>query len=183
MFPAPPNFSAAVHPMPSFGFGPASPFSNAANVPQAQFLSQDPLHQGGDPNSPELFKSNVQLLQQQVLDLQEFARRVLAKIQNAYQTGSSPATTEADIATLKQMLGLVTETMRQSGVGALPVLHGAMSGATAVPSEAQLLAGTTQNLRTVYNRLQRAQDSAAVAANLLAMDHAPVRVVSQAAQK
>lgn len=69
--------------------------------------------------------------------------------------------------------------MRQSGVGALPVLH---SGA-AVPSEAQLLAGTTQNLRTVYNQLQRAQDSAAVAANLLAMDHAPARVASQAAQK
>lgn len=80
MFPAPPNFSAAVHPIPSFGFVPASPFNNVANVPQGQFLPPDLLHQGGDPNSPELFKHNVQMLQRQVLDLQSFARRVLANM-------------------------------------------------------------------------------------------------------
>ena len=80
MFPAPPNFSAAVHPIPPFGFGPTSPFSNAANVSQGQFLPQDPLHQGGDPTSPELLKNNVRLIHQQVLELQVFARRVLANM-------------------------------------------------------------------------------------------------------
>ena len=118
--------------------------------------------------------------------------------QSAYQTGKSPATTEgahallcslvshrltrdtlADIATLKRMLGHLTESMRQSGVGALPVLHG---GAT-VPNEAQLFKITTDNVRAVYTKLQSARDSSAVVANLLAMDHAPVRVASQALQK
>lgn len=77
------------------------------------------------------------------------------------------------------MLALVLETMRQSGVGALPVLPTLGGIPATVPTEAQLLASTTQNLRVLYEKLQRSQESAAVAANLLSMDHTSARTVPQ----
>jgi hypothetical protein len=77
------------------------------------------------------------------------------------------------------MLALVLETMRQSGVGALPVLPTAGGIPAAVPTEAQLLASTTQNLRALYEKLQRSQESAAVSANLLSMDHPSARTGAQ----
>ncbi|KAF8190059.1 hypothetical protein BJ912DRAFT_1058764 [Pholiota molesta] len=175
MFPAPPNFSTAVHPLPPFSFGSSAPFPNAPNVPQQSFLPQDPLHQRtADPNSPEVFKNNVTMLHQQVSGCKR-----LREGQNAYQTGNSPAHTEADIATLKQMLALVLDAMRQSGVGALPVLPTVGGIPAAVPTEAQLLASTTQNLRALYEKLQRSQESAAVSANLLLMDHPSARTGAQ----
>lgn len=46
---------------------------------QQAFLPPDhSLHQGTDPNSPELFKQNIQLVQENVVRLQELARRVSA---------------------------------------------------------------------------------------------------------
>ncbi|KAF8959871.1 hypothetical protein BDZ97DRAFT_1666647 [Flammula alnicola] len=179
MLPAPPNFSTGAQPLPPFSlqgtFGSGAPFGPNQ---QASFLSQplqDPLHQGADPNSPEVFKNNIRLVQQQVLELQTFARRVLLSIQNAYQAGNSPAHTEADISTLKQMIALVIENMRQSGVGALPMIPASSSGVPVVQNEGQLLISTTRNLRTLYEKLQKSQDSAAVAANLLSMDHGQAR--------
>ncbi|KAF9482950.1 hypothetical protein BDN70DRAFT_373863 [Pholiota conissans] len=206
MFPAPPNFSAAVHPLPSYSYTPSTSFPNVPTVPQQPFLTQDPhqLSQSqADLGSPEAFKENLQVVLEQVLQVQEFARRaltcmyvgVIARLsvcggcgsdaailydrQNAYQTGNSRQNTDATLTRLKQMLALVIETMRQSGVGALPVLQTIDGMPPAVPTEAELLASTAQNLSTLYQKLQRSQDSAAVAANLLSMDHPAGRVGSQ----
>ncbi|KAF8148646.1 hypothetical protein B0H34DRAFT_668360 [Crassisporium funariophilum] len=137
-------------------------------------MSQDSssLHQGTDPNSPELFKRNIRNVQEQVIQLQTLARRVLSEIQNAYQTGNSPAHTEANITALKQTLQLVVEMMRQTGVGALPLLPpSTASSPPALPTEQKLLADTTKGLQVLYDKLQRSQESAAVAANLLSLEN------------
>lgn len=75
----------------------------------------------------------------------------------------SPSIT-ADIATLKQGLKVITDTMRQTGVGALPLLP---AGSTAAPSEQQMIHDTGRAVQALYEKLKRSQESAAVVANLL----------------
>ncbi|KAJ7655970.1 hypothetical protein DFH06DRAFT_992101 [Mycena polygramma] len=126
------------------------------------------LHQGTDPNSPELFKQNMQLVQQSVIQLQDAAKRALDGIQNAYRAGSTPTQTEADLATLKQTLQMVLEQMRQTGVGGLPLLPVPDGNHHPVlPGEEQMIAQTTRAVQVLYDQLKRGQDSAAVVANLL----------------
>ncbi|KAJ7479659.1 hypothetical protein FB451DRAFT_1239513, partial [Mycena latifolia] len=150
------------------------PFSSAQGFPNSQtFLPQTTsqehsLHQGADPNSPELFKQNLQLVQQHVLSLQEVAKRVLDGIINAYRAGRTPTQTEADLATLKQTLQMVADLMRHTGVGGLPLLPVADGTETApLPTEEQLITQTTRAVQVLYDQLKRGQDSAAVIANLL----------------
>ena len=55
----------------TFGPGPQQqPFLSQTN-------QQDLLQQNADPNSPEVFKENLRIVQQQVMELQDFAKRVL----------------------------------------------------------------------------------------------------------
>jgi len=99
---------------------------------------------------------------------------VLSRIQNAYQTGNNPLVTESEIENLKQSLYLVIETMRNTGVGALPLLpFQPNSEAAPVPTEQQLLADTTRSLQALYDKVQRSYDSASAVANLLSTDHIP----------
>ncbi|KAJ7669589.1 hypothetical protein B0H17DRAFT_949242 [Mycena rosella] len=157
------------------GYPPLQPPFNPVQFPPGtNFLPQSnsqeqSLHQGGaDPNSPALFKHNLQLVQQNLIRLQTVAKRALDGIQNAYRTGRTPTQTEADLATLKQTLQLVTEMMRQSGVGGLPLLPVPDGNApTALPTEEQMIAKTTHAVQVLYDQLKRGQDSAAVVANLL----------------
>ncbi|KAF8703050.1 hypothetical protein AX14_014248 [Amanita brunnescens Koide BX004] len=161
------------------------------------FLSADPyLPQTGpspDPNSPETFRQNLQLVQQHTMQVQSLARSALAGIQNAYHPGTNPSQTSSDLANLKQAIQLLLKVMRQSGVGGLPLLalpslqgtDAAMSvgetlgldaantgtgGITSiqVPSEEKLLEDTTNGIKVLFERQKRSQESAAVVANLLA---------------
>ncbi|KAF5312947.1 hypothetical protein D9619_003800 [Psilocybe cf. subviscida] len=125
-----------------------------------------------DQNTPEAFKTNALLVTQQVLELNAFAKRVLLSIQNAYESGNSPARTEAEISTLKQALTMLIEKLRASGVGALPLLP---NDATASPTEQQLQELTNRNLQVLYEKLQTSYKSAEVAASLLVTDHAGQR--------
>ncbi|KAJ6566140.1 hypothetical protein B0H19DRAFT_940509 [Mycena capillaripes] len=150
-------------------FNPVQGFNNSNFLPQAT-SQEHSLHQGGtDPNSPDLFKQNLQLLQQNVLQLQEVAKRALDGIQNAYRGGRTPTQTEADLATLKQTLQMVSEQMRQTGVGGLPLLPvpDGNHPPSALPTEDQLILQTTRAIQVLYDQLKRGQDSAAVVANLL----------------
>jgi hypothetical protein len=80
----------------------------------------------------------------------------------------------AEIENLKQNLYLVIETMRNTGVGALPLLPlQPNSEATPVPTEQQLLTDTTRSLQALYDKVQRSYDSASAVANLLSTDHVP----------
>ena len=121
---------------------------------------------------------------------------VITTSQNAYQTGNNPLVTEcefyflktilildiffffvsAEIENLKQDLYLVIETMRNTGVGALPLLPlqpNSENEATPVPTEQQLLTDTTRSLKALYDKVQRSYDSASAVANLLSTDHIP----------
>ncbi|KAF8218982.1 hypothetical protein L208DRAFT_1377811 [Tricholoma matsutake] len=159
---------------PAFNSVPVQSFSN-----QQPFLPPDhSLHQGADPNSPELFKQNIQLVQENVVRLQELAQRASVGIQHAYHPGNSPIETEANIASVKQTLDVIADIMRQSGVGALPLLPvpSATDISLAPPSEQQLMFDTNRSIQALYDKLKRSQDSAAVVANLLsAPDYASTR--------
>ncbi|KAI0329356.1 hypothetical protein GY45DRAFT_1224398, partial [Cubamyces sp. BRFM 1775] len=76
---------------------------------------------GADLNSPEMFKQNIQLAQDQVLRVQALASSALAGIEHAYHPRTSPVQTAADIAALKQAIQVLVDFLRQTGVGALPL--------------------------------------------------------------
>ncbi|KAG5220242.1 hypothetical protein IMY05_C4639000100 [Salix suchowensis] len=84
---------------------------------------------------------------------------------------STRGLTIADLETLKQSLQFLSDILRQSGVGALPLLPSSRSGRhgvdVAVPSEAQLIVDTTNAVTALYDRLKRKQDGSAVVAGLL----------------
>jgi hypothetical protein len=52
-------------------------FPTGQNFLQQTTSQEHSLHQGADPNSPALFKQNLQLVQQSVLRLQDDAKRAL----------------------------------------------------------------------------------------------------------
>ncbi|KAJ7037147.1 hypothetical protein C8F04DRAFT_428230 [Mycena alexandri] len=166
----------AAYPSLQQSFNAVQGFPPQGFLPQTTSQEQS-LHQGTDPNSPELFKQNLQLVQQNVHRLQDVAKRALDGIQNAYRAGRTPTQTDADLATLKQTLQIVSDQMRQTGVGALPVLPvpDANNPPPVLPTEEQLITQTTRAVQLMYDQLKRGQDSAAVGANLLtSTDRAPV---------
>ncbi|KAL1737945.1 hypothetical protein HDZ31DRAFT_10479, partial [Schizophyllum fasciatum] len=85
-------------------------------------LQQDQGQGQGDPNSPETFKSNLDVIYQQFTDLLRISRTVLDGMQNAYHRGNSPTQSQAAIAQLKGHLQMLAEMLRHSGVGALPLV-------------------------------------------------------------
>jgi len=96
----------------------------------------------------------------------------LSGIENAYHVGSTPSRTEADIAALKQNLQILSELLRQTGVGALPLLPmpadlALSQAAPVMPTEEMMLTDTSRSVQVLYERMKRTQESAAVVANLL----------------
>lgn len=76
----------------------------------------------------------------------------------------------ADTTTLKQALQMLSEFMRHSGVGALPLIPlPTDSGQLVAPvvTEETILADTTKNVGVLYKRMKRNQDSAAVVVSLM----------------
>ncbi|EPQ51673.1 hypothetical protein GLOTRDRAFT_112444 [Gloeophyllum trabeum ATCC 11539] len=132
-----------------------------------QFLSQpfpESSLQGTDPNSPELFKQNMHIAQELLARISENARSALMSIENAYHPGTSLAQTAAYVTVLKQQIQALVTLMRQSGVGALPLLTPAMG---VMPPEEQLLADATKGIQFLYEKNKRIQDSAGIVASLL----------------
>lgn len=78
----------------------------------------------------------------------------------------------AEIENLRRNISIVVETMRHTGVGALPILA-PNSEATSVPTESQLLTDTSRSLQALYDKVQRSHDSATAVASLLSTDHVP----------
>ncbi|KAK7053377.1 hypothetical protein VNI00_004003 [Paramarasmius palmivorus] len=169
-------------------FGQQSP-SSASNSGFLQSLGTSPMTsllpgmQSGqsiasDPNSVDTFKQNIQMVLENVIRTQTIARSALTGITNAYHPGSSSAQTQSDIATLQQNLHLLSDMMRHTGVGALPLIP--VTGATndpsndvsmvtetTVPTEDQMLAQASHAIQVLYDRLKKLQDTAGVVANLL----------------
>ncbi|KAL4260876.1 Mediator complex subunit 11 [Pleurotus pulmonarius] len=133
--------------------------SSSNNLGVPSLVSSDSIrlvHQGADPNSPDTFKENIHLIRDHVERINILARTVLRNSQEAYTPGIFPYQAEADLETLKQSLQFLSDILRQSGVGALPLLSSSRSEHhgvdVAVPSEAQLIADTTNAVTAVYDR-------------------------------
>ncbi|PPQ72545.1 hypothetical protein CVT25_004879, partial [Psilocybe cyanescens] len=163
----------------NFGSG-----SSYGQHPQPRYLSQallqDPLHQGADPNSPEVFKNKILVVHQQVRDLQTFARKVLSAmyindfmIHIRRQSWGGLLDAECsyytDIAALKQMLAIVMKKLRKLGIRALPLVPPDL--ALIVSNEKALLENRMASVRALHKKLQRSQDSAAVVTNLFMADY------------
>jgi len=71
------------------------------------------------------------------------------------------------IESLKQCIQNLYDTLRHSGIGALPLPP---PNATSIPNEQQLLSEASRSVQVLYETLKRSQDSAAVVANLLGGD-------------
>ncbi|KAH7923749.1 hypothetical protein BV22DRAFT_1035949 [Leucogyrophana mollusca] len=146
--------------LPSSNFPVASSFLSQSSM-------QDSVH--SDPNSPEALKQNIQTAQEFVSRVNSLARSCLNGIDQAYQPGINPAQTSADFAALDHALRSLSDFLRQTGVGALPLSpppdpHKAPS---APPTEQELLAEAGRNVQTLYEKQKRSQESAAIVANLL----------------
>ncbi|KAG7095385.1 hypothetical protein E1B28_006141 [Marasmius oreades] len=132
-----------------------------------------------DPNSVETFKQNIQTILEYVMRTQNIARSALNGITNAYHPGSSSAQTQADLANLQQNLHLISDMMRHSGVGALPLLAAppspvvgptndvSMSQEPTPPAEDTMVADATRSIEVLYDRLRKVQEAAGVVGNLL----------------
>ncbi|KAL9715569.1 hypothetical protein Ac2012v2_000010 [Leucoagaricus gongylophorus] len=130
-----------------------------------------------DPHSSEAFKQNLRVALEYTTTLRENARRALTGIQNAYHVGNNPSQTQDDIATTKETLSVLVDLIERSGVGALPLLvatrhdrdnaPGRKEIPPSPPTEKQLVETTTKRVQVHFEKLKRAQESAAaVATNL-----------------
>jgi len=78
-----------------------------------------------------------------------------------------------DIAAAKQTLAIIIDLMERSGVGALPLLDIDTSGGAKFHTEEQLVEMATKQVQFNFEKLKRAQESAAVVTNLLTTEHRP----------
>lgn len=67
---------------------------------------------------------------------------------------------------------LTIQTLCQSGVGALPLLpiprsNTSISAASQIPTEEELVFSLTKGLQVLYDKVQKAQENAAIVGNLL----------------
>jgi len=166
-------------PAPSISSETAASVSNYSLTPNyspafpqhtPDYLPQSLADQSLDPNSPQRFKQNIQLVQQHVARVNSLARNALNGIENAYLSGTTPSQTEVNIAALKQNVQLLSDLMQQTGVGALPLLNlpsDSSQPASVIPTEEMMLVDSARSVQTLYDKLKRSQESATVVANLL----------------
>lgn len=120
-----------------------------------------------DLNSPETFKTYLDIIYQQFNDLLRISRTVLDGMQNAYHRGNSPTQSQAAIAQLSGHLQMLAEMLRQSGVGALPLVDRPPTDPPTGYTEAQLEENTKQSIERLYERLNRSHAAAGAVASLI----------------
>ncbi|KAJ3555907.1 hypothetical protein NM688_g2319 [Phlebia brevispora] len=138
-------------------FGPQS-FPSSHSLPDVALTGAD---RDRDMNSPEAFRHNIHLVHQQVLRIQSLARSALVEIEHAYHPRRSP--TPAYMVALKQALQTLVDQLRQSGVGALPL----MNPTDPLPTEETLMADLEKSIKHEYDDLKRLSSDATVVFNLL----------------
>lgn len=121
-----------------------------------------------DPNSPDLFKSNIELAQQHVARIQQMSQNIISSIERAYQpNGNHAMQASSDIISLKHMLDSFADFLRETGVGSLPLLP---PDPTAMPAEQHMIEDMTKTVQQLFERRQKMQDNAASVASLLSTE-------------
>ncbi|KAF8515498.1 hypothetical protein BU17DRAFT_51612 [Hysterangium stoloniferum] len=134
---------------------------------------QDPHAFGGlvsgpqlDPNSPEVFKNNIDIAQQHILRIQQTVQNAIGAIERAYNPNCNYAIQASEIISLKHALDAFADFLRESGVGSLPVMPFDPEN---LPTQQQMIEGMTKSVQTLYEKRQRLQDNAGAVASLLAI--------------
>ncbi|KAI0001668.1 hypothetical protein BJV77DRAFT_1063092 [Russula vinacea] len=110
-----------------------------------------PPAQPDDPNSPVLFKGNIDLVQTQISTVRSLAHEALNAIKGAYQPGSSPSHAAESIAALRQCLRTLNDILYTTGVGSLPLLP---PEATKPFTEEQLADQANKAISTLFTSIQ-----------------------------
>ncbi|KAI0275024.1 hypothetical protein BC834DRAFT_850713 [Gloeopeniophorella convolvens] len=147
-------------------------FSFSSPFPTMASFGHPPPAQPEDPNSPALFKENVKTVQSQINFVRTLAHQALHSIKGAYQPGSSPAQIAQNLATLRQNLQVLNETLLNSGVGSLPLLPPETAGP---PTEEQLAEQANRAISALFTLHTRMQETASVTANIMAAPEQALR--------
>ncbi|KAI0319781.1 hypothetical protein OF83DRAFT_1281688 [Amylostereum chailletii] len=164
------TFFSSTQPSQSISFGDLSftssqPF-NSSTYPGSQSLTDA---SNLDPNNVEIFKENLQLVQNQTAHLQNLAEKALEGIRSAYHADADSAKTAAHLAELRQAILDLQDLLISSGIGGLPLLA---LDTPHPPPEEQLANHTANVIKELFTLRTRQQEAAIVAANLLtAPDH------------
>ncbi|KAI0828461.1 hypothetical protein BC628DRAFT_1417474 [Trametes gibbosa] len=154
----------------SFGFDVAGNLSLPSSYSQPLLGSQSGSLSNLDLNSPEVFKQNIQIIQNLVSRIQVLTRSAIAGIEQAYHQDVNPVQTATLIDTLKRSLLELVEALRTSGVGALPLEPPPVPDPR---TDEQLLAEATRTVQALYERQRRIQEGASVVTNLLGATDQP----------
>ncbi|KAL0575220.1 hypothetical protein V5O48_006759 [Marasmius crinis-equi] len=184
----------ALHNADMQNFAQASPSSSTGpgfmqSIVSTGNLSQQSNPVANDPNSVETFKQNIQMILEYVMTTQSIARSALSGITNAYHSSSSSTQTQADLASLQQNLHLISDMMRHTGVGALPLLASPSSSVVgptnddvpmsqepiSPPTEDEMLAQANRSITVLYERLRKVQEAAGVVGSLLGSSGQPTQ--------
>ncbi|KAI0068143.1 hypothetical protein BV25DRAFT_1818515 [Artomyces pyxidatus] len=125
-----------------------------------------------DPNSPELFKENIKVVQTHISHVQSLARVALDGIERAYHTQANPTQIADQIAALRQSLHTLSELLVSTGVGALPIIP---PDVTQAPSEEELAKQATKAVQLLFNRHSEYQASANIVADIMSVSDQAAR--------
>ncbi|KAF9648733.1 hypothetical protein BDM02DRAFT_3186843 [Thelephora ganbajun] len=116
---------------------------------------------------PEQFR-NIQVALEQVNRVQSLAREVMFGMENAYQPTTHVSRTAQEILALKAAIVALDDFLRETGLGALPVLPpGTVLGSPLPFTEEDLLGEVSKGVQMLYEKSKRTYDSAKIVADLL----------------
>jgi len=111
---------------------------------------------------------NVQVALEQVNRVQSLAREVMFGMENAYQPTTHVSRTAQEILALKAAIAALDDFLRETGLGALPILPpGTVLGAPPPFTEEDLLGDVSKGVQVLYEKSKRTHDSAKIVSDLL----------------
>jgi len=111
---------------------------------------------------------NVQVALEQVNRVQSLAREVMFGMENAYQPTTHVSRTTQEILALKAAIAGLDDLLRETGLGALPILPSGTGLGSPLPfTEEELLGEVLKGVQALYEKSERKHDSAKIVSDLL----------------
>ncbi|KAF9790654.1 hypothetical protein BJ322DRAFT_1104308 [Thelephora terrestris] len=111
---------------------------------------------------------NIQIALDHVNRVQSLAREVMFGMENAYQPTTHVSRTAQEIQALKVAIAALDDFLRETGLGALPILPpGTIFGSPMSFTEEELLGDVLKGVQVLYEKSKRTHDSAKIVSDLL----------------
>jgi len=111
---------------------------------------------------------NIQIALEHVNRVQSLAREVMFGMENAYQPTTHVSRTAQEILALKAAIAALDDFLRETGLGALPILPPGTGLGSALPfTEEELLGDVLKGVQVLYEKSKRTHDSAKIVSDLL----------------